>query len=512
MKKKFVQSKVWLTSTLILAILLSGCQTNSSPDTSPTDVSADQEKATETTERIYDESTLVWTIPDYAGGLRDRLAGLNKKLAEDGFSCTVVFETLESDDYNALLCQKLEKGTTDIAFLGTDISGACVDVSVADVIRAGNVKEISSYLQSDAGKGLYEAYPEEIWRAARVDGEQFFVPSEATSYGMTYYAFNSAFFSESDINQFDGSMESLVSLVREKVPASVSYPLLWNCSAENIANLYGYQNYGYAFASLDTGKVYNPLEIDEIQQFVELCDEAVNESLLYSVDLETQIEIEAKRDFGVIAFTSGDSNINETTEDILLAPSTYALWTMTSAGTGICANSDKKDQAFELLARLHTDPEYANLLVWGEEDVDYQLKDGYVYDMEGNVTFKFLMGIITGVYDLAYPTEISFFPVETKKQKEAFIASDNLRDNILIGFIPEFKNRDVDYEGLMNLLYFCLTPSETVYVNENSNLSLDKTDYENPEDWLEKANEYYELLGGNEVVNELNRQIEEWMQ
>lgn len=54
----------------------------------------------------------------------------------------------------------------------------------------------------------------------------------------------------------------------------------------------------------------------------------------------------------------------------------------TGWATGICAKSERKDKAFELLAKILTDPDLNNLMVYGVEGENYTLENGFVKEIE----------------------------------------------------------------------------------------------------------------------------------
>ena len=45
---------------------------------------------------------------------------------------------------------------------------------------------------------------------------------------------------------------------------------------------------------------------------------------------------------------------------------------------GICAKSENAEAAMELLTLLHTQSEYAHLLLYGEEGKEYKIEDGKI--------------------------------------------------------------------------------------------------------------------------------------
>lgn len=483
---------------MLSMLLFSGCaDTNSVDDT----VSSDAE-------RIYDDSTIVWTLPYMAEPCDFHVEELNEKLREDGYSYQIAFNQIEMGvnvaDYHEEVMDILEKGETDIAFLGYAYAGY-LKKTVVDVMRDGNVYDLTEYLQSEAGHTLYDSYPEEIWNASGVDEKQYFLPSENLTYGMSYLVFNGAYFDEAVLEDFEGSLESMLSLVESYVPDTVSYPLLWVADSRAVASMTGYADGSYFFTSLETGKAENPLQISEIQEFVRQSDAAEKEGILCGVEDDTTLlEIEEERDFGIIVGATGDY-VNESAEDLILVRMSFSLFTQYGSGTGVASKSKHKEDALEFLTLLRTDPEYANLLIWGEEGEDYQLIDGYADSVDETQTGR-MNRSVTGVFDMAASTREDYFAVDSRESKGAFLASENYQHNVLIGFIPEYQDKEIDYGGLHDLLSFCLSPTEREY-SDSTGVYINKDYYETTEGWLSAANGYYVQLGGNHVIDEVNQQI-----
>lgn len=490
MKKNVLQAGI-----LVSSVCLMGCQVPG---------------VGESESKNADVEEIVWTLPSVDMGLEENIDLLNAKLSEDGYPYALKLQYLESENYNQALSRTLKKGKTDIAFLGYETI-EYAELTTADIMREGNVEDLTDYLQGDAGAALYQAYPEELWEAAKVDGRQYSIPNENLTYSMMYVAFNRAYFSEEDVEYFDGSVESLVDLVKEKVPDTVKYPLLWNTDISIVANWCGYGNRYYALSSLDTGEFYNPLELEDIRQFILQIHDAAEEGILCELSGSDDLKsIEANRDFGVVACTFSNGMINESTEDVILVRAPFSLETVQGAATGVCANSEKKEDALQLLTMLHTNAEYANLLLWGEEGTDYRLEDGYAVSMESAESSPYMFDF--GIYDVIYHSKTDNFSMNTKEEKKAFLDSAAYKENVLIGFVPELRSEGIAYGDLHDLLEFCYMPSVTEYSAGGMDMSLSKSQYDTTEEWLEIAENYYDRLGGNLAVEDLNTQAEQFLE
>lgn len=457
------------------------------------------------------DSTLVWTLPEGCEGLSDNAELLNEKLKEDGYGFEVSFQFLPYEDYKEELTSLLKNAETDIAFLGYG-SVDPTEISVSDMANDGDLLELSSYLKGEDGQALYSAYTKTQWDAAQLDSGLYYIPSEGILSGMRYFVFNRAYFSEEDIRQFDGSPEQLLELVRSRVPDSVEYPLVWDVNAYTAANWCGYQYQYYAVTSLATGKAENPFENEEIRQFILLSNQAKEDGILKMIsDDEGLLEIERERSFGAMACVYPTSAVNEESEDVYLVQAPYSLYSLDAMSTGICAKSDRQNEALTLLSLLHTNEEYANLLLYGEEGTDYQVIDGYAYDMAGGALDQYVAERITGIYDLAVSSEEGYFPIDTRAQKQNFLSEESLSKNVLQNFIPDYQNEEIDYEGLDALLTSCLMLDDTIYTSSDMDSGLKKSSFGSTEEWLEAANEYYVKMGGDVLVNELNEQIDAYL-
>ena len=172
----------------------------------------------------------------------------------------------------------------------------------------------------------------------------------------------------------------------------------------------------------------------------------------------------------------------------------YLFFTRTSGSTGVNKISKKKNEALQLLSLLYTDSKYANLLIHGKKGKTYQLKNGYAYDMEGNVKSEYAEIFITGIYDYIYPWEEEEFPRNRAKEKMSLLGTPAMQKSTLMGFVPDLT----DFDDKMIGLYEVTSKYEEIW---------QKKDFDSA---LADAVKACNASESKKVENELNSQISKW--
>ena len=128
----------------------------------------------------------------------------------------------------------------------------------------------------------------------------------------------------------------------------------------------------------------------------------------------------------------------------------------------------KKSEALQLLSLLYTDSKYANLLIHGKKGKTYQLKNGYAYDMEGNVKSEYAETFITGIYDYIYPWEEEEFPRNRAKEKQSLLGTPAMQKSTLMGFVPDLT----DFDDKMIKLYEVTSKYEEIWQKKDFDSAL----------------------------------------
>lgn len=213
-----------------------------------------------------------------------------------------------------------------------------------------------------------------------------------------------------------------------------------------------------------------------------------------AIDMERQ----AIRDGNFIVWTGyrKDAFYEEVKDSMYIIPMKEAMVNALSGTSGINKNSPEKEEALQLLTLFYTDDVYANLLLFGEEGIDYQRIDGYVCDMDGKEMNNNSRSWTFGTLDAAYSCKNDFIVVEKNITQDAFFESDYYLDSAILGFQPDCTNFSEEVK------------KATMILNSYSEIWKER-DLEAA--WA-KARAEVEASGGDELVEELNRQVTEWME
>ena len=160
--------------------------------------------------------------------------------------------------------------------------------------------------------------------------------------------------------------------------------------------------------------------------------------------------------------------------------------------TGVGRNSTHKKAAMEVLAAIYTNQELSDALVYGEENVSYEQKNGYAESTEDYGMTGFLQQITFGNSLLTTPSVRE----SKEKNREMSARLENGKTSELMGF-----SFDLESIGPQ------ISEINVLVLEQYQDLLNGKST--NPEGDLEKLRRDADELGMQEVLKELNRQLKE---
>ncbi len=444
------------------------------------------------------EGDIIWTISDDAFINEDYLKLLNKRLKQDGYNFQLKFQYLNTEHYNEEIRKVLEDGDTDIALGGQD-NGEFENV-VAGICRDGLFSELSPYLESEACKALWEEYEEPLWKSVSVDGKIYTIPNGIYDDGRLCVVFNNKYIDKNESKKFTGDITELEAFLTEemrKEPEGREFLITWDSSDVVIALGY-YQKFG-AYFNAETGEVSLPFDCKELYQFLEMLNAfqkagcVPKECSLRSVSPnEKVIKKVERKEFSILLTTQTDT-IKAMKDDVTVTTLDFSPNFARVGGTnGICAKSENAEAAMELLTLLHTQSEYAHLLLYGEEGKDYKIEDGKIVseDYTGIWTIDVL-----GIYRSSYPQgeERNVYTKNIRQQKREVYRSQHCKTSAVAGF-------QVD---------------ETVFSEEeieNADTAESNLDIWKKEDFEKRYQKVKKAVAKVEgpIVKKLEKQLEEW--
>ncbi|MBE5949680.1 MAG: hypothetical protein E7261_11775 [Lachnospiraceae bacterium] len=384
------------------------------------------------------KETTTAEIPDDERGIGD-LADNNIRLADEdaarlGVSKVLVLQTISNctwntgediiNKFNELLVTKYgcdfvvgfiganpevdEKGYTyyhfleDIRNLGqqADIIMSGAPAHYTRLVEDGFLLDITEYLGSEEGEKLYDAYSEEVWELVRVEGRIYgYVPRKLPSYvnalscnremaeklGLNIEAGYSFY----DIGNMLEAVENLKEDIAEKV-------ILYSDSGY-LEGMLGYYNMGRGiYAKKNEDGSWTAFNATENEEFINLwkkvreykekgwlrTDEtaydAVEEGDFLFAAIQHYYSDRAIEDKLVMVVGKGPY-AHKTVYEVIPGEWFYSYYTgVEDFVYGVTTWSKYRQEALELITLINTEPELANLLVYGIENKHYSYKDKLV--------------------------------------------------------------------------------------------------------------------------------------
>ena len=447
------------------------------------------------TEKDSEKDEIVWAMPIYAEELQNNLKALNELLKSKGFNYTLKYEFIDGiagEDYLPKLEKAINEGKVDIAFSGYD--------TPYDLIDKNLYINLNDWINSDSQ--LYNCFPLECWQTYQYGDKNYIIPNQARLYG-SYMIINNEYLGKyKEEIQEKAKSENIMDLTDEYMNKAPDTKIVIKGAIGDVAALANCSTDGYVFYQLDDGAVENPFDNVFFRKYVHWVHEIKNKGLT----ITEEDVLEGKKTYSMVLFGLNDSNWNNENNSFIMLPFTI---TNSQSGTAITSNSNMKKEALELLTLLYTDSELANTMLFGKMGEDYTTDGIYAYDMDGAIKTSFLNNMASGIYDNVYKGDGDWFVFDTYNTKKNLMESDFYMKSSLSDFVPHYTSKDVDFNEISTLLAFCVDQEQDAYETTEGNIKFKKSDFSSTEEWLEEAEKYYKLYGGDTWIKEVSSQIKE---
>ena len=491
-----MKKKILLTLLFCFVFIFTACGSPATKSNSSKKLNEIDTQKNENKDENISENKIVWVLPEEfikITKLQDNTVYLNQQLKKDGYNFSVAFKGVSGtgNNYYKDVMKEMKNNTADIASLGLDAKGEKVEPSVK-LIKSGVFLNLNNYLKSAEGKKLHSAFHDKIWDTVKINGEICAIPSQTSQDGTAFAAFNKKIFGKNIA--FDGSsMQELDGILNKvKLPKGTN-GILWQLAFQDICEHSGYLYKNGVVTDIKTGVVSCPFETSEIVEYLKLLHKLYQEKKLVALDDGENSQISNMK-FAVWMGYTRDEVFERVRDNMKIVQLPYFFLTRTSGSTGVNKISKKKSEALQLLSLLYTDSKYANLLIHGKKGKTYQLKNGYAYDMEGNVKSEYAETFITGIYDYIYPWEEEEFPRNRAKEKRSLLGTPAMQKSTLMGFVPDLT----DFDDKMIKLYEVTSKYEEIW---------QKKDFDSA---LADAVKACNASESKKVEKELNSQISKW--
>lgn len=327
---------------------------------------------------------------------------INSTLDNKSYEFVILFEEIDNSTFEESIDKMIEKGNPpDIICGGLGEAGSLQGTYRS--VKKEWLLELNSYLDTEEGRALKAAYPENMWKAFDVNGHIYGVN------GLLPFNTDFVYYVNKELaNKYNISLEEIAGLQPSELGDVLEIVYQGEKSKDFVTYIHeeDYQSY-YSVVSDEFNNSCNAIVIDNrIKK-----PEAVNiynqeEQISYFISLakyrkkgyltvdEEQLEEDERiiiTNFFIIqgrddVFGNKGKDeiryINEKfpmTSQVAVIPFTPDYIRKQGNGvTGVCNHSNKKDLAFQALSAVYSQKDLSDLLLYGVEGIDYELNNGKV--------------------------------------------------------------------------------------------------------------------------------------
>lgn len=457
-----------------------------------------------------DKTVLIWVIDSTAPHYRTK--EINEYLDSLGCDFAVSFKPAgayatedETDFYSTLIGKMIADGEQiDILHSSSRYWGEAGISAYCNFVQYGFFEPLDEYLETEKGQALYELMPEKHWEALRVNGSIYGVDGKMTSLGQDYGYYVNAELADKygfDISKPIDEQLDILQQIRENESYEscgdifayggnkLEDPAIYFTSAKDITYAVYWDGEEHtAKCILD-----NPEYLEKLRLFDTL---SKNKLLTNAAAAMSQTFFIAQ------VHVTGGHTVYESTEPVDFdyrdngnIVKVYPVYNEATSvrnsynATGICSASQNKEKAFELLALTQTDPYLNNLMIYGIEGIDYDLTE----DGKADKSVDFNLDRYANYMICLKNTDFrGFIPDLTAEEYQA------VYENVVISEDFDFA---LDCSGLEHEINTTNIIMGSFHL-PGSDQTLDE--------YLSEFREKLENAGMQKIIDECNRQYEEW--
>ncbi len=391
---------------------------------------------------------ITFTVPDICRIEENNLRHLNEALKEDGYSYRMQINYLEYETYTERLKEALKNGDTDIAFLGLDNEGN--SNSVYTLIHSGLLLNLDEILSQENGAALYQAFPQALWEAVKCDRHIYSIPSVLANDEGVYAAFNRDYVADDEIEAWDGSIEGIYEIIKNTEWDKEDSPRFqYLISGYSFEDMIGCEIRNGLLFDYELLTVENPLESEKFTDYLKVLEQMkkdgfMTDSVSYLSNSDTNnTEVLQTVEEGnyMVALSYGAVDEAFQKDNVAVKKINPYLSSRINGSVGISRNCENLEDVVEFLKLFYEDGKYGNLLLYGQEDVDYKVTDGVACHMDGSALENAYLS------KLCFNLFVNICPVEgenyvTNRKEEFFSFYDGIKMSPFIGFEPDTDGTD----------------------------------------------------------------------
>ena len=375
-----------------------------------------------------DATVITFAVPSFCHVEDSNLRLFNEELIKDGYKYQLqikCFEyNFEKNEYFENVEKELKNGNAEVAFLGLGDE----DNNIYKLINSGAVMNLDEVITTDKGKALYEAFPAPLWEAVKCNGHIFSIPQTNLDDQGIYAAFNKDYINEENIENWDGSIDGIYKMIKN---------VEWN---DKVAPRFQYLITDYDFDGMigceirdgllydyDAMKIENALESEKLINYLKVLehmkkDGYMSGSVTYYQNTPSDADLanlESGKFLAVLA--TGEPAECLYKNNICIKKLPPFLSPRINTSIGISSNTVKLDAVVDFLRIFYTEEKYGNILLYGKQDVDYMIKDGFAVKIDGTeMPYDFMTKVSLNLFVNLHPVKGESFTVNRKDEYVAF--------------------------------------------------------------------------------------------
>ena len=379
---------------------------------------------------------ITYTVPDFCRIDNNHLQLFNEELLADGYEYKLEIKYLKSNRYSENLENELNNGNTDVAFLGLDDGSN----NIYNLIDSGLILNLDDILTSDKGSVVYEAFPDALWESVKSNGHIYSIPNTNADDQSIYAVFNKDYIEYEAIESWDGSIESIYEIIKnvewdDELSPRFQYLLndyrfeeMINCEIRN-GLLYDY----------DTMQIVNPLESEKFISYLRVLEQMkddgyMDDSVSYHENTVSSKALEnLQSENFLVVLAAGEPDDIFIKDNFVIKKISPYLSTRISGSIGISSKTNNVNAVVDFLGLLYGEEKYGNILLYGNQDVDFKLIDGFAFNKDGtDMEDKFLTKLSLNLFINIYPVKGERYSYNRKEQYFSFY--DDVKLSPFIGF------------------------------------------------------------------------------
>ncbi len=352
-------------------------------------------------ETYPDKEILVWAYDNEMEITPGQNRALNSTLADKGYEFVIFFEEVDNLSFEEYI-DNMVKGETPPDIICGGLGDAGTLQGTYRSVKKEWLLELDSYLDTEEGKALKDAFPEKIWKTFEVNGSIYGVNGIFPFYTDLVY-----FVNQELADKYNVSTEELANLKPSELGPVLDVVYQGEKAKDFIAYVYDededFQGYysqvrdhlnNACNAIVVDNRIKKPEPVnlytqeDQINYFVSLAQYRENGYLTVDKDqLDSDEEINPTNFFILKGYDDmfGDKAKSEQeyiemdfpkVSEITVVPFAPGnLFPQVNGIAGVCNYSNNKEVAFKALSAVYSQEDLSNILLYGVEGVDYELID-----------------------------------------------------------------------------------------------------------------------------------------